>query len=98
MINPIKPVLHGVETAVKFEGHAQLYALKDIDRLVAAEFGAPEYYTISAETAKHWELRPLKELLDAIQSKHAEGALVHDSAVQQASDENRAVEKQEGLP
>lgn len=97
-MDPIKNIGKGIVKAVKFEGDAQLYALKDLDRLVAAEFGAPEYYTISAETAKHWELRPLKDLLDAIQAKHAEGALVHDQAVQAASDVESKKEKQEGLP
>lgn len=105
MQNPLSAIGHGladvgkgVAKGAEWEAKNQLHALESLDTMVANEFGSPRYYTISAETAKHWELRPLKELLDAIQAKHAEGALVHDKAVQSASDAVEAQEKAEGLP
>lgn len=54
--------------------------LYNLDRAIASLFGAPPQETISSEIGRH-ESNPVDEeaadILDAIQAKHVENAVVH---------------------
>lgn len=73
-MNIFKKIGSGIFKGLKWEGKAQVDTLINIDRAVASEAGAPVDYTISGESNKHKALAPLKDVLNAIQPGHTEGA------------------------
>lgn len=63
--------------------------LYNLDRSIASLFGAPAQETISSEIGRHENIpidRSAAGILDNIQTRHVENAVIHADALEKADD------------